>query len=55
MDYLIAAIVAIGLFIYLMHALLRPEKFWVADVAWDNTWIMHDLVSRALYQIAGEN
>ncbi|MGD0842619.1 MAG: K(+)-transporting ATPase subunit F [Candidatus Acidiferrales bacterium] len=27
MEYLIAGIVAAGLFIYLMYALLRPEKF----------------------------
>jgi len=27
MDYIIAGIAAIGLFIYLIYALLRPEKF----------------------------
>jgi len=27
MEYLIAGIVAAGLFVYLMYALLRPEKF----------------------------
>jgi len=27
MDYIIAGIAALGLFIYLIFALLRPEKF----------------------------
>jgi len=27
MDYIIAGITAFGLFIYLVYALLRPEKF----------------------------
>jgi len=27
MEYLIAGIVSAGLFVYLMYALLRPEKF----------------------------
>jgi len=27
MEYAIAGIVAAGLFVYLMYALLRPEKF----------------------------
>jgi len=27
MEYAIAGIVAVGLFVYLMYALLRPEKF----------------------------
>ena len=27
MDYIIAGITSLGLFIYLMYALLRPEKF----------------------------
>jgi K+-transporting ATPase KdpF subunit len=27
MDYIIAGITALGLFIYLVYALLRPEKF----------------------------
>ncbi|MBC7927860.1 MAG: K(+)-transporting ATPase subunit F [Bryobacteraceae bacterium] len=27
MDYVIAAIAAAGLFLYLIYALLRPEKF----------------------------
>jgi K+-transporting ATPase KdpF subunit len=27
MDYIIAGIAAFGLFIYLVYALLRPEKF----------------------------
>jgi len=27
MDYIIAGITALGLFIYLLYALLRPEKF----------------------------
>jgi K+-transporting ATPase KdpF subunit len=27
MDYVIAGIASIGLFIYLIYALLRPEKF----------------------------
>jgi K+-transporting ATPase KdpF subunit len=27
MDYIIAGIAALGLFIYLVYALLRPEKF----------------------------
>ncbi|MBC8165443.1 MAG: K(+)-transporting ATPase subunit F [Bryobacteraceae bacterium] len=27
MDYVIAAIAATGLFMYLIYALLRPEKF----------------------------
>jgi len=27
MEYTIAGIVAAGLFVYLMYALLRPEKF----------------------------
>jgi K+-transporting ATPase KdpF subunit len=27
MDYLIAGIAALGLFLYLIYALLRPEKF----------------------------
>jgi K+-transporting ATPase KdpF subunit len=27
MDYIIAGIVALGLFAYLIYALLRPEKF----------------------------
>jgi len=27
MDYIIAGIASIGLFIYLIYALLRPEKF----------------------------
>jgi len=26
-DYIIAGITALGLFIYLLYALLRPEKF----------------------------
>ena len=28
MDYVIAGIVSLGLFIYLVYALLRPERFW---------------------------
>ncbi|MGA2881896.1 MAG: K(+)-transporting ATPase subunit F [Bryobacteraceae bacterium] len=27
MDYIIAGITSLGLFIYLVYALLRPEKF----------------------------
>jgi len=27
MDYIVAGITALGLFIYLVYALLRPEKF----------------------------
>jgi len=27
MDYMIAGIAALGLFVYLIFALLRPEKF----------------------------
>jgi len=27
MDYIIAGIASLGLFIYLIYALLRPEKF----------------------------
>jgi K+-transporting ATPase KdpF subunit len=27
MDYIIAGIASLGLFIYLVYALLRPEKF----------------------------
>jgi len=27
MEYLIAGIVSFGLFVYLIYALLRPEKF----------------------------
>jgi K+-transporting ATPase KdpF subunit len=27
MDYIIAGIASIGLFVYLIYALLRPEKF----------------------------
>jgi len=27
MDYIIAGIASVGLFIYLIYALLRPEKF----------------------------
>jgi K+-transporting ATPase KdpF subunit len=27
MDYIIAGIASIGLFVYLVYALLRPEKF----------------------------
>ncbi|MGD0435030.1 MAG: K(+)-transporting ATPase subunit F [Bryobacteraceae bacterium] len=27
MDYIIAGIAALGLFVYLVYALLRPEKF----------------------------
>jgi K+-transporting ATPase KdpF subunit len=27
MDYVIAGIVSLGLFIYLVYALLRPERF----------------------------
>jgi len=27
MDYIIAGITSLGLFIYLIYALLRPEKF----------------------------
>jgi K+-transporting ATPase KdpF subunit len=27
MDYIIAGVTALGLFIYLLYALLRPEKF----------------------------
>jgi len=27
MDYIIAGIASIGLFIYLIYALLKPEKF----------------------------
>jgi len=27
MDYLIAGIVSLGLFVYLIYALLRPERF----------------------------
>ncbi|MGA2212605.1 MAG: K(+)-transporting ATPase subunit F [Bryobacteraceae bacterium] len=27
MDYIIAGLTALGLFIYLVYALLRPEKF----------------------------
>jgi len=27
MDYVIAGLAAIGLFIYLMYALLKPERF----------------------------
>jgi len=27
MDYVIAGITALGLFVYLVYALLRPEKF----------------------------
>jgi len=27
MDYIIAGITSLGLFIYLLYALLRPEKF----------------------------
>jgi len=27
MDYIIAGITALGLFVYLVYALLRPEKF----------------------------
>lgn len=27
MDYVVAGIAALGLFIYLIYALLRPEKF----------------------------
>jgi K+-transporting ATPase KdpF subunit len=27
MDYMIAGIAALGLFVYLVYALLRPEKF----------------------------
>jgi K+-transporting ATPase KdpF subunit len=26
-DYVLGAIVAIGLFVYLVYALIRPEKF----------------------------
>jgi len=27
MDYIIASLAALGLFVYLIYALLRPEKF----------------------------
>ncbi|HUJ50601.1 MAG TPA: K(+)-transporting ATPase subunit F [Bryobacteraceae bacterium] len=27
MDYIIAGIASVGLFVYLVYALLRPEKF----------------------------
>jgi len=27
MDYLIAGVTSLGLFVYLIYALLRPEKF----------------------------
>jgi K+-transporting ATPase KdpF subunit len=27
MDYVIAGVVALGLFVYLVYALLRPERF----------------------------
>jgi len=27
MDYVIAALTAMGLFVYLVYALLRPERF----------------------------
>ena len=27
MDYVIAGIVSLGLFVYLVYALLRPERF----------------------------
>jgi len=27
MDYIVAGIASLGLFIYLIYALLRPEKF----------------------------
>jgi len=27
MDYIIAGIASLGLFVYLVYALLRPEKF----------------------------
>jgi K+-transporting ATPase KdpF subunit len=27
MDYLIAGVASLGLFVYLIYALLRPEKF----------------------------
>ncbi|MGA2435224.1 MAG: K(+)-transporting ATPase subunit F [Bryobacteraceae bacterium] len=27
MDYVIAGITALGLFVYLLYALLRPERF----------------------------
>jgi K+-transporting ATPase KdpF subunit len=27
MDYLLAGVIALALFIYLVYALLRPEKF----------------------------
>jgi len=27
MDYIIAGVTSLGLFIYLLYALLRPEKF----------------------------
>jgi K+-transporting ATPase KdpF subunit len=27
MDYIIAGITSLGLFVYLLYALLRPEKF----------------------------
>jgi len=27
MDYIIAGIAALGLFVYLIYALLRPERF----------------------------
>ena len=27
MDYIIAGIASLGLFVYLIYALLRPEKF----------------------------
>jgi len=27
MDYIVAGITSLGLFVYLLYALLRPEKF----------------------------
>jgi len=27
MDYIISGVAAVGLFVYLIYALLRPEKF----------------------------